>query len=386
MIRRKARGSVELRGDHWFLRIRATGNGATSRRRIPLGHATEIRSEVAARRVADAWLARRHPEQLSTGDQVLAGDYFERFLRLHVALLRKSSQKHHRAVIREHLMPRWASTPLHAIGTAELQALIADLTAQGLARATILAVRTKILHILSHARLNGFDAQVIAAKLVRVPKQDVAERERRNISPDELERILTASEHPWRALWAVMGYLGLRVSEALALTWRHLDIESVEPLASIRQSTSDGEIFPLKTKTSRADLPIPDELVAILADYKAVWQPNAAGLLFATRSGAPQRAEDVRREQLLPLLKRLQLPHAGFHAFRHGLPRRLFEAGNSASVVQQLMRHGSLQMTERYTHTKASDLRAAQRAASEKRKTLQPCPNLPQASPEVLQK
>lgn len=372
MIRRKARGTVVERSGRWYLQLREQTEANVRRLvRVDLGASTEIRSKAQARRVADAWLARRHPEQLSAGKQVLASTYFEEFMRLRSVLLRRSSQKHHRSVIRKYLMPRWASTPLHEIGAVEVQSLISELVGRGLAPATIRAIRTKILHVLSHARQNGVDAQVINTKLVRIPRQSSADRIQRNITEGELDRILAASEHPWRALWAVMGLLGLRVSEALALTWRHLDIDSVEPLASIRQSTSQGELFQLKTKTSRADLPIDGDLLAILREYRSVWRPNAAGLLFATSLGTPLRADAVRSRQLAPLLKRLGIQPAGFHAFRHGLPGRLFAAGCSASVVQQFMRHGSLQMTERYTHTKASDLRAAVIAATSKRKTQQ---------------
>jgi integrase len=368
---RKARGVVEERRERWYLRIRleevdaATGELKRREQRIPLGDTTQIRSEAAARREADAWLARRHPEKVSTGEQIMAGEYFERFLRLHVATLRRGTRKHHRKLIRNHLSPHFGSLPLARIGAAEIQGLIAHLVGKRLQRSTIKGIRAQVLQILTHARLNGFDAQQIDTKLVRVPMQDVAEREKRSIAPEELDRILAASDMPWRALWAILGYLGLRVSEALALTWKHLDIDSTEPLASIRQSTSHGEIFPLKTKTSRADLPLPAEL--------------------ATRTGTPRRAEDVRQRQLLPLLTRQGIPHAGFHAYRHGLPRQLFAAGCSASVVQQLMRHSSLRMTEIYTHTKASDLRAAQIAASEKRKTLQTASQCVPSDAETLE-
>lgn len=382
-MRRKARGTVELIGDRWTLRIPVEETDPTTntsrkvRRRIDLGDATEIRSDAAARRAADAWIARRYPEQLSTGEQIRTGAYLQRFLKLDVALYRRQTRRTYAMRIRNDIEPSLGSLMLSRVGTGEIKQLITTLAAKGRARGTIMLSRAILLQALKQARADGFDAQAIDPRLVRVPRMDSAERERRQISPEELDRILAASSYPWKALYACMGYLGLRVSEALGLSWAQLNYQGPAPLASIRHSASDGALYPLKTATSRSDLPMPEELTAILAEYRPLWRANPQGLLFATRSGRPVQAGYVRRFQWAPLLESLGLEPAGFHALRHGLTRRLFRAGCSAQVVKQMMRHSTLAMTQRYTHDSAEDLRAAISAVSAKNKTHQPRPELP---------
>lgn len=379
---RKARGSIELRCGKWFLRLpvlevdQASGEVVRSRTRIELGSEVEIRSETDARRAADAWLGRNQPWQLQRGESIGFSAYAEHFLEKHAALFRRSSRRSFGVRLRNHLVPELGAKPLWRISPAVIREVLARRRASGLRRSTLGGIRAVLLQVLRQARRDGYDVQQIEPWLVRLPAEDIAEREQRFISSDELDQILAAGEDPWRALWAVMGLAGLRISEALGLAWRHIDLEGA-PIIRVRQGASGGELLPLKTKTSRADLPADPRLVEILREYRAVWPPNDAGLLFATRTGKPRDYSDVLRYRWRPLLKRLGLPPAGFHALRHGLPRRLFAAGNSAQVVKALMRHSSLKTTETYSHHTTEDLRAAMNAASE-RKGPHPRPTVPQ--------
>ena len=132
----------------------------------------------------------------------------------------------------------------------------------------------------------------------------------------------------------------------------------------MRQSAARGVLLPLKTRASQAALPIPPPLVMILQEHRARWASNPLGLLFAGRTGNPLNADAVRRRQWHPLLERLGIAHAGLHAPRHGLPRRLLDAGASAEVVRRMMRHADLKTTQSYSHAEAHDLRAAIDAAA----------------------
>ena len=69
-----------------------------------------------------------------------------------------------------------------------------------------------------------------------------------------------------------MAYLGLRTGEALALTWTNVDFD--QAVLRVRQSTWYGRILAVKSKTSRRDLPLPEALAAMLADYRTRWRPN----------------------------------------------------------------------------------------------------------------
>jgi integrase len=344
---------VELRGPTWWLKRQGA--------RIRLGTRTELRSHAAARAAADQYLAMLAPERVVAGRTLLAVSYFEQFLRVHVPLMRPTSQLKYRTVIRQHLTPAAAGRRLVELDTAWLRELVTA-SSTTLARATVASIRGLALQVLRQARRDGYAARIIDPRDVRLPKTSI-EQERRNVRPDELGRILDASEFPRRALWAVMGYAGLRIGEALGLIWAQVELHG-QPQIRVRQAAIRGRLAPLKTATSRADVPLLPELEQILASYRAAWQVNDAGLLFATRRGTPLAADYVRRYWLAPLLTELGLPKAGCHAFRHGLPARLAARGMSPDMIRRMLRHGSLAMTEGYLHSSTADLyRAARQPA-----------------------
>ena len=46
----------------------------------------------------------------------------------------------------------------------------------------------------------------------------------------EFAAIVAGAAFPQKALYALLGYTGLRINEALALTWRHVDLDAQTPL------------------------------------------------------------------------------------------------------------------------------------------------------------
>lgn len=357
-----ARGYVECLSGTWWLRRKVqfvdptTGEVRLVSRRTRIGSTSEFRSRITARAAADEWLARLNPDELAPGPELLAVEYFEDFIRTRLPLMRKSSQRRYRWIIRTRLTPEFRGKRLHEINAAAIRGMIARLAPQ-LARATIASVRATLLQILRAAIGDGYGACRISPRDVPLPRTSSAERSIRSIGDAELERILEASAWPWRALWAVMGFAGLRVGEALGLEWQHVDLE--RRVLKLRQNAVGGELLALKTKTSRADLSLFDRLVEILTEYRQHWQPNGAGLLFATAKGTPLASDDVRRRHLHPLLRHLGLPAAGCHGFRHGFPARLDALGLSPASIQKLMRHTALAMTDRYLHKGSDEFHAA---------------------------
>lgn len=348
---RKSRGSIEQRATGWCLRVRLAG----ARRRVPLGSLSEIRSEAGARRAADAWLARNRPHELQPGQVVLFADFGEQYLRTVVPNFRRSSQRRFRTAIRVHLAPL-GSIALAQLTAGRIQSLLLEL-GRGRRRATVHGIRAALLMILRRARAEGLDVAAIDPRLIVAPRDNTPPREPVHITAGQLQQILAASDHPWRALWATLGYAGLRCGEALALTWAHVDLAA--GAIRVRQSVSNGEIAPTKTRTAAADVPIAPPLVEILTEYRDAWQANAAGLLWANRHGRPLSADRVRERRWHPLLRGLGLPRSGLHSLRHGTASRLFELGLDAKAVQAILRHQSLKMTETYSHRSFEQLRDA---------------------------
>lgn len=366
MAARRQRGALELRDGVWWVRIRrtrTTPNGsALERPRLELGPVSRLRTRAAARLAADRLLA--DMGVVRSGRIVAFDDFAELYERDCLAALQKSTRKAQRSRLRKHLVPYLKKTPLQDIQAAAPAVVIARMLSAHLSRATIAATVGLLATMLQKAGQWGYEVSTVDRKAFKLPPAGVP-KERRCLTPAESDRIIQASDWPHRAMYALLAYEGLRCSEVLALEWRHINLATAT--LSIRQATTHGELKITKSNNSATDLPMLPELLQILQAYHAhqVAAGEGTGLLFRNSAGRPLLADDVRYRHFRPLLKRLGIPHAGLHAFRHGLATNLFATGASAPVVRSAMRHGDIRTTLGYTHVSSEDVRLALLAGSE---------------------
>ena len=148
---------------------------------------------------------------------------------------------------------------------------------------------------------------------------------------------------------------GLRISEAIALTWKDVHLDGESPHVKIRRRIVRGEVGPPKSKYGRRDVPIAFELVRDLREHKkATEYPRADDPLFATREGTPFNPSNLRRDALKPAAEEAGAAWAGFHTFRHTCASMLFANGRNAVQVQRWLGHHS-------PGVHARDLRASAR-------------------------
>lgn len=117
-------------------------------------------------------------------------------------------------------------------------------------------------------------------------------------------------------------------------------------VVTVRRSLSANEIC--TTKSNRVPyVPIDKTVVAELKKYLGA---RRSGLLFPSRHGTPLHENNLLRDNLHPLLDRLKIPRAGFHAFRHGRCSFLVRSDTPRSVIRAWMGHASDAMIDRYSH------------------------------------
>jgi integrase len=380
--RRSQQGSVELQGRTWSLRLRvdeinpATAAPIRRERKVRLGSTSEIRSRAQARRAADLIVERLCPREIIPGTRIRASEYFDRYRQRRIALAKPATRAAFGTYVSKHLEPEFRALSLEQIDIGAAQKLIARLAGEGLARSTIRGILALLKRIIETAQLEGFAASALNLKHLTFPSVVSAEIPPRCFTLEESSRIIEAAAWPWRALYAILAYTGLRSGEALGIAWQHVDFANRRLL--IRQAAASGHLQTLKSKNSRADLAMPAPLAQILERYRAEWQDNPAGLLFPAPRGGVLWSSGVRRAHLAPLLKRLGVPHGSFHAFRHGMATNLFAAGASAPTVRLLLRHGDIHTTLRYSHTTDEQLRSASDAVglalSRSQKPVEACP------------
>lgn len=346
-------GSLRLATTGWWLRYRnADGREATRF----VGPRSRYRTKAAARMACDKFMAEINPGHAVSSRSVTLGAFAPVYLSDSIALLKPSSQSAAKSILQKHIVPLLGERYLEDVGVQQQQQLVNRLHADGLSNKTIINALGIVSRLSSLARKYGHPVSPFDRRAVTLPP-DALDRTRRYFTPAEVRQILAAAEMPWRALYALFAYLGLRTGEGLGLCWSHINFD--QQLIHIRQSAVLGRVQTVKSRNSKADLPMPAPLLELLRAHQQQWAANEAGLLFADEDGQPLNANRIREAHFGPLLKRLGLPHGGFHAFRHGAATNLLSVGVPIHTVKAILRHGDIKTTLTYSHTTTDDQRRA---------------------------
>lgn len=146
---------------------------------------------------------------------------------------------------------------------------------------------------------------------------------------------------------AFAGWLGPRISEAFGLKWSDLDLDV--GVVSFRQACVQGRVTPLKTEASRTNLPVPEEVLELLREWRSVTIHGAANdWVFAspyTKGKRPFWPAQLLKTHIKPAALALGLPNIGWHSFRHTVSAWGKEAGLELEEVKTLLRHENLATT-----------------------------------------
>lgn len=150
----------------------------------------------------------------------------------------------------------------------------------------------------------------------------------------DVDALLEGSQDPWKALWTVLAYTGLRRGEALALRWEDIDLDRA--VLTVRRG-----------KTARARRQVP--LV-----------PQAVQALSRLPRTGPQPFPYDGRNTLRAFHRDRPRDGLTIHGLRHGVATRLLEAGTPVHVVSAILGHSSASVTlDTYAHSVSAVERAA---------------------------
>jgi hypothetical protein len=148
-----------------------------------------------------------------------------------------------------------------------------------------------------------------------------------------------------RALLATLVFAGLRLGELLALRWSDVDV--ARGTIRVGQAKTDAGVRIVNVLPA-----LRDELL----EHKVRVQDGADGLVFATRTGRPLGATNVRRRVLRPAAERasaklrengLEPLPAGLtpHSLRRTFASLLFALGESPPYVMSQLGHATAMLT-----------------------------------------
>jgi len=146
---------------------------------------------------------------------------------------------------------------------------------------------------------------------------------------------------------AFAGWLGPRISEAFGLKGRDLDFKAGE--VTFRRGFVQGRVTPLKTEASRTNLPLPEEVLELLRQWRSV-TPHGGDedWVFAspyTKGERPFWPAQLLKTHIKPVALGAGLPSIGWHSFRHTVSAWGKEAGLELEDVKTLLRHENIATT-----------------------------------------
>lgn len=277
----------------------------------------------------------------------------------------------YRSGLERHILPALGATRLEAITARGLQRHVDALLAAGRSRASVGHAVQALRRVLDQAVAWDMIARNPARHVVLPPYERI--HDKRALTVEELARLLVAAdadpEHG--CLIRLLATTGLRISEALALTWSDVDLTSgvlrVTAHAALDAGRAWVRIGGSKTDAGSRALLLPPSTLASLklhqgaqavrrAQAGEAWTPDDIGIIFDTGDGS-MRDRQTLRHALARLCRAAGVPVITPHELRHthSTHAALFDA--ELKILGRRLGHAAVETTLGYVHTSPDEQR-----------------------------
>jgi integrase len=275
-----------------------------------------------------------------------------------------STRREYEISFRHHILPLpIARAKMRDLTAPHLRDWLADLERRGVSPTTIRKAKAALSVMLACAAEDGHIASNPASGVRYVPSEQAQrqhpKRKRRALNANDVTAVLNAAPERWRAFFLLLAQTGVRVGEALGLTWGNVHLGD-DPHIMVAEQVHRGRRKKLKTDASKAPVP----LSAAMASWLTELRPENAAAdapVFPSATGTPLNYHNVYSRVLRPALVQAGLAvqvgenakgepiwdyqGIAFHAFRRACGSLLLHHGKTLKQVQGWLRHSQLTTT-----------------------------------------
>jgi len=308
-----------------------------------------------------------HTERSRVTLHAYATEWIERYQGRGRRGFRENTRDEYRRVLERHVLAhfpeRMRLTEITPSRVATFVGWLCDPAAQGnaLSDSTVRNIMAPLRACLATAVREGL-IRTNPAREVDLPHRPTVEdsegEDVKAMSREELSTVLALMPGRWRTFFWFLAASGVRVSEAIALQWQHLELDGSAPHVKVRRGFVRGRMGPPKSRHGRRDVPLDHPLVLALREHrKGTEWPGGDDLVFPASNGAVMSPSNLRRRVLKPAAEEACVGWVGFHTFRHTCATLLFAEGRNAVQVQRWLGHHSAAFTlATYVHLLDDDI------------------------------
>ncbi len=236
------------------------------------------------------------------------GAFAEIWERDYLSLSKPSTQSGAKSTLKR-LKAAFGQKDMRAIDAGDIQRFIAANVAEGLDPKTVRNHWGTVSLIWNAALAQKYvDAILPKPKLPRKPRKLA-----RYFTLDDVAKIIAASRDEHRVFYWLVAETGLRSGELAGFKLTDIDGERLK----VNRSVWNCKEQTPKTNNALRTLALSPQLITLLWEQIARQRGKGHEYLFTTSTGSPLDMNVYRRRKMAPLLTSLEIPKAGFHAFRH---------------------------------------------------------------------
>ena len=266
-----------------------------------------------------------------------------------------------RRAIEKRIRPRFGDMKVSQVQASTVQLWMSEMALEGVGRSLVKKMKMLLSKIMDHAVLTGVAG--------RNPCREVDLRaggqlpDRIDIpTKDEVRAALAAASPALAPALHLAVFTGMRMGEIRALRWTNVDLKR-GVIHVVEAADQLGRIGPPKTRAGVRDVPIAGPLRDLLEHLAK--RRRTSPYVIGSTTGKPKAPVTLQRRWIMLQIKLGWCPKPtnrppgreatkakyGFHSLRHVTASLLIEANLPAKVIQDIMGHGSMQMTfDTYGH------------------------------------
>lgn len=314
-------------------------------------------------------------------EKMTVNDMFEKFLETR-SDLRGMTKKCYRDLFTAHISPVIGNEPVGRVKPSEIQRAYQDAVAEdGVTPSTVQKIHSVVYQVFELAVIDELVRTNPALNAYKYfsKTNDVISKPREALTVEQQERFIdfVYSSHIYQRLgnlFTVLLGTGLRIGEALALTWEDIDFDTgiINVYKTMAyKAGEDGRynyrLGPPKTSAGVREIPMLDEVKSALLREKLGQTPKKkfvvegySGFVFLNSAGQVYTnsflydsiqgiVETYNREELMNANRDkrppVYLPKISAHIFRHTFCTRMCEQDVNLKVLQDIMGHRNIRTT-----------------------------------------